>query len=136
MVRVVEQFQRRAVAKVVLTLPFPPSMNRLWRVPAGGGKPYRSDRYRTWIRAAGNELKAQRPGRVAGPFAIVVEIGRPDRRKRDADNALKAVLDLLEAHRVIDNDSLQRRTTVQWTEGIVGARVTVTAWDEAARVAA
>lgn len=134
MVRIVEQFQRRAVAKVVLTLPYPPSVNALWR--RGENGVYRSDRYRTWICAAGNELKAQRPGRVAGPFAIVVELGRPDRRQRDSDNALKAVLDLLEAHRVIDNDSLQRRTTVEWTEGIVGARVTVTAWDEAARVAA
>jgi hypothetical protein len=40
-------------------------------------------------------LVAQHPARVAGPVAITIAAGRPDRRKRNLDNV---ALDLLTAH--------------------------------------
>ena len=53
------------------------------------------------------ELKAQRPGQIEGEVEVSIALGRPDgRRKRDLDNAAgKAVLDLLVAHQVIEDDS-------------------------------
>jgi hypothetical protein len=42
----------------------------------------------------------------------------PDRRKRDSDNYIKAILDLLVAHLVIEGDdsSIVRSHYVEWSE--------------------
>jgi Holliday junction resolvase RusA-like endonuclease len=75
-----------------ITLPLPPSVNRLWR--AGRGRVYRSPRYEAWRIEAGWALKLQRHVHITGPVEIVVAAARPDQRKRDLDNiATKAVLD-------------------------------------------
>ncbi len=95
-----------------ITLPLPPSVNRLWR--AGRGRVYRSARYEAWRDTAGWELKLQRPGRITGPVTIVIAAGRPDRRRRDADNLPKALLDLLTLYGVIEDDSRVVRLTSGW----------------------
>lgn len=119
--RVIEQFIRHPVESLSLDLPFPPSVNRLWR--SARGKVFRSDRYRIWMQAAGNQLKAQRPGRIKGDFTIHIILGRPDRRLRDSDNYAKAILDLLQAHGVIENDHGQVDTRITWSDTIDGAHV-------------
>jgi Holliday junction resolvase RusA-like endonuclease len=59
-------------------------------------------------------LKAQRPGRVEGAVEVSIALGRPDNRKRDLDNAGKAVMDLLVAHQVIEDDSQVMRISSGW----------------------
>ena len=72
-----------AVARDLLYAPFP---------RADGNHLGSRFRARTWRW----ELVTQRPARVAGPVSITIRVGRPDRRRRDLDNAsFKAVLDLL-----------------------------------------
>lgn len=134
--KIVPQFVRSPVERAEIALPFPPSLNSLWRVPRGGGKPYKVARYQTWARAAGTLLDAQRPGCVRGDFVIHIMLGRPDRRHRDTDNYAKAILDLLQAKGVIENDCKQMDTRITWDDTIKGAHVVISKWREAVRRAA
>ena len=76
-----------------LTLPWPPSINHYWRHTRNGhyisaeGKAYR-DRVRTAVALAGAQT-------LAGRVAVTIAAYPPDRRKRDLDNVLKALLDAL-----------------------------------------
>ena len=108
-----------------ISLPFPPSTNRLWRVV--NGRAILSKAYREWIAAAGVELVTQRPKKHEGPVAVGIELGMPDRRRRDIDNCGKACLDLLRRHGVIEDDhsGIVRDLRVRVGEGFVGARVEV-----------
>ena len=87
----------------IITLPFPPSVNSLWRT--WRGRVHCSKRYATWRENAGWELVTQRPKPITGPVSVTIAAGRPDRRRRDVDNLPKAILDLMVAHRLIDDDS-------------------------------
>lgn len=108
---------------VTLDLPFPPSSNHLWKKGRSGM--YRSPRYMTWINAAGWELKRQKPLPIKGDYLIVVSLERKGRRRRDADNFLKAISDLLVLHGVIEDDSLAQSVTAMWVSDIKGCRVHV-----------
>lgn len=119
------QWKRRDVSSVTLHLPYPPSTNRLWQKIRGGMS--KTPRYATWTVAAGQELASQRPGRVRGYYMLSLSLSRPDKRRRDLDNAVKAISDLLVTHGVVDDDSMARRVMLEWLEdGVPGATVTVT----------
>ena len=105
----------------VIALELPPSINALWR--SSRGRVHRSKRYRDWQRSAGWELVAQRPARIAGPVAIRIAVGPPDRRRRDIDNIGKALLDRLVAHQVIEDDAMVVKLITAVPAGIV--RVTI-----------
>jgi len=47
----------------------------------------------------------QRPRSITGEVQIIIAAGRPDQHRRDADNLPKAVLDLLVARSVIEEDA-------------------------------
>lgn len=103
--------------EVRVTLPFPPSINRLYR--AVGGRSILSEAYRLWKTEAGLTLNSQRPKKVAGKVSVTVELCAPDKRRRDADNAgTKAVLDLLVNHQIIEADDsrILREITARWVE--------------------
>lgn len=119
---------RRVVDRVELALPFPPSVNDLWS-PNGRGGLRHSPRYRTWITAAGNELLAQRPGRIDGSYCLALTLSR--RRPVDLDNSIKAVSDLLEAQGVVANDRLCEHLVVGWDASLAGCRVVVIPFSEA-----
>ena len=114
-------------------LPWPPSVNGIWR--AVQGRNILSQRYRHWREAASKALLLQRPKPVFGPVRIAIELAPPDRRAYDLDNRVKPILDLLVANRVIDGDDhrIVREFTVSAAEGfsgvagasVAGARVTV-----------
>lgn len=99
-----------------LTLPWPPSTNNLF-INTRRGRVL-APQYRSWIEEAGWTLQAQHPERHAGPVAVTVELRNPTRRKADADNRLKAVLDLLVKHQVIaaDDSTTLRSVTARWVE--------------------
>ena len=79
------------------------SVNPVWR--AEQGRCAQVPPIHRLAQAAGWELKLQHPRKIQGPVAISIAAGRPDQRKRDLDNiATKAVLDLLVAHGVIEDD--------------------------------
>ena len=115
-------------ATVTISLPMPPSANRIWR--AGRRRVYRSAAYLRWLRSAGWELKTQRPTPFPAGLSIGITIraGKPDKRRRDADNIAKAICDLLQAHAVIDNDVNVGDLRIVWDDSIAAGRVQVEAW--------
>jgi Holliday junction resolvase RusA-like endonuclease len=62
---------------------------------------------------------------TAGPVVITIAAGCPDRRRRDVDNLGKAVLDLLTAHQVIEDDAKVISITSRWDSAIPPGRITI-----------
>ena len=78
---------------LTIELPFPPSTNHYYRHI--GHVTLISKRGRAFREAVVAILAKLRLTPLAGPLSIVIELYPPDRRKRDADNAQKPVLDAL-----------------------------------------
>lgn len=107
--------------EIALTLPYPPSVNRYWRNVNG----------RTILSAEGREYR-QAVFKVCNgliPITGLVEVHivatRPDKRKRDLDNLLKATLDACTGHLWVDDSQIQR-LSICWAPGVVpGGAVSV-----------
>ena len=89
----------------------PPSANNLFATGPRGR--FKSKHYKGWLEAAGWELKQQKPGHVAGPYAMTVTAGRVAKR-RDLSNLLKALEDILVAHGVVEDDALAQKIVIAW----------------------
>jgi Holliday junction resolvase RusA-like endonuclease len=55
---------------------------------------------------------------ITSPVSVDLQVGVPDRRKRDLDNRIKPCLDLLEACGVIENDNLVHRLSACWNPAL------------------
>jgi len=92
---------------VNIMLPFPPSVNGLF---AGKKRRYKSDKYKAWLEDAKDDLTYQKYvdgfkwKNHTGKVKITLLLKAPDKRIRDLDNLLKAVLDFLVTHQVIVGD--------------------------------
>lgn len=84
-----------------LNLPYPPSVNHYWRHRQGRfyiakeGIKYRED---VWLATRGL-------GKMEGRLRVFVLAIMPDRRIRDIDNILKALLDALKHAGIYEDDS-------------------------------
>jgi len=98
-----------------LSLPYPPSTNRLWRYV--NGRAIKSEEYRIWQKEAAQWLMVQFRAwrRIDGPYCMSVEAERPDRRRRDLSNLIKATEDCLVDCGVISDDSLAERIIMEWS---------------------
>ncbi|RME98664.1 MAG: RusA family crossover junction endodeoxyribonuclease [Alphaproteobacteria bacterium] len=90
-----------------MELPYPPSVNRAWRMVRVGRscRMLQSREGRAYRREACARLAAMHAPRLDGALRVVVTLHPPDRRKRDVDNALKALLDALQHGGVIRDDA-------------------------------
>lgn len=92
-----------------MTLPWPPSVNSYWRHPTRGalaGRHLISEegrRYRTLVAqlCLVNRLNGAKQGRLS----VTIQAFPPDKRRRDLDNILKALLDSITHAGVIEDDS-------------------------------
>jgi len=108
----------------VITIPIPPSVNSIYvNVPKRGR--VKSGAYVRWIKTAGWELQCQPHPRVPGRVNVLIEIRRPSANS-DVDNRIKATLDLLVSHGVIDDDRNVASVRAVWAD-IDSCRVTVEA---------
>lgn len=102
---------------LVITLPYPPSINHYWRkwrnrmVISTEGRLYRI-RVGQLLMAAGN------PTFEDAQVRVDLVAYRPDARRRDLDNIRKAVYDSLQFAGVIDDDSQIVRDTGDKTPDI------------------
>jgi len=96
-------------------LPWPPSVNRLWR--AARGRMHLDPKAREWREEAQWRLRLRwgRQPPLEGPVVVHILAVPPDNRKRDLDNLGKAVLDALQGV-VIGDDSQVRRLVLDRTE--------------------
>ena len=99
--------------EIKVTLPWPPSVNRIWR--RGRGRTYRDPKYVAWIKRGwmGCPCSSVFSRKVLGKFDMTLILIPPDKRLHDADDRIKAVLDLLQSMELIENDSLVRRLEVE-----------------------
>jgi Holliday junction resolvase RusA-like endonuclease len=91
---------------IEFTVPIPPSTNNLFVNRAGklhGGRA-KGPFYKIWLQEAGWEIKRQRVPLITGIVAVVIDA--PLNRRRDLDNALKPLLDLLVRQQVLKDDNL------------------------------
>lgn len=95
----------------IITVPPPPSANKLWRsIP---GKPrVRSQEYAAWIAVAGWEVRRQMVGVPPIDCRFNVSIQVPVSR-RDSDNWVKPLLDICEKAGVVTNDGNMHTVQVE-----------------------
>lgn len=92
----------------VLRLPWPPSVNTMWRqlVINGQSRTLLSADGRQYREATMRECRQQKaPTKLSGPLAVLIDAFPPDRRVRDLDNLPKAILDGLTHAGVWGDDS-------------------------------
>lgn len=105
--------------EIEITLPWPPTVNTYWRVfkqraiLSEAGRQYRD--------AVAEQVLLQRVARrIVRPMRVEIEAYRPDRRRRDLDNLLKAVLDGLAHAGVYEDDSQIVDLRIYWGPSIGG----------------
>lgn len=94
-----------------ITLPFPPSVNSIWR--SFRGRNILSKKGREYFAQAAAEVSKQVDGTIATPLQVTIVLTPPDRRKRDIDNSAKVVLDSLTKGGAITDDSLVDRLIIE-----------------------
>lgn len=109
--------------ELAFDLPMPPSVNSMFRNVPGKGR-VKTKEYRSWIGQAGWMLVTQRNQRrshkrIDGPIKVEVSAYRPSSKRRDLDNILKALLDLLTHTQTIKDDSQVVEINARWVnEGV------------------
>jgi crossover junction endodeoxyribonuclease RusA len=111
-------------ARVIeVTLPYPPSVNHYWRyvgprvLVSRQGRAFR-DRVRLVLAAAG-----VRP--LSGRLVVQVDLYPPDNRRRDCDNAMKAMLDALQHGGAYLDDSQIRKLIVEMHAAVSAGKAVV-----------
>jgi len=107
---------------VSVTLPYPPNANHMWRHV--GKKVLRSREYEAWRAHAGLIIRSETKGGVLeGPYAMTAMVGRPDRRRRDLDNLLKPIGDVLVLAGAVEDDCFCQRIDASWSDSVTGVFV-------------
>ena len=104
-------------------LPYPPSINHYWR--RVGPRTLISREGRAFRRKVCSILAAMGVETFEGPIVVALDLYPPDRRRRDADNSLKAVCDALEKAGAYEDDSQIVRLTVEKREPLPPAGMAI-----------
>lgn len=98
-----------------IKIPFPPTTNNLFLNVKGKGR-VPTPEYRAWRQHASLVVASQRPMQITKRVCVHVDLDQ--RRQGDADNRLKAPLDLLVSCGVLIGDSKNhvKRASVGWEE--------------------
>ena len=109
---------------VDILLPRVPSINRLWRI--GKGRMFRSAEYQNWLAECTILIRQQRIKLITGKYQLLIRAVRPDKRRRDIDNLIKPISDLLQHTGIIEDDCLCETITCSWVPSGPPLCVTVT----------
>jgi len=91
----------------------PPSSNNMFANVPGKGR-IKSKLYNLWIESAGWEARTQSVNRVGGSVLIDITVFRMS-KIADIDNRVKACIDLLVAHDLIDDDKNVQEIRARWS---------------------
>lgn len=110
----------------------PPSVNAAYANNKGKGRGRtRTAEYRAWANAVGYDLNAAMRGQepILGPYTIVITLDRSRRHKlSDIMNREKCVSDILEEHKIIENDRFCESGTVRWGNAEGGMLIEIAAF--------
>lgn len=110
---------------ICFTVAIPPAANNLFASIPGKGR-IKTVAYKAWIREASWVAKlAIKAKRIDGPYALCIQIGKPDNRKRDIGNLEKPISDLLVSIGAVNDDSDCQRIEMEWSANVDGAFVRV-----------
>lgn len=113
------EFNRKIFNGITLTMPWPPSVNKYWRTFQG--RMIISAEGRSYRKAVADQVLIQRGAKhYTGKLRVQIEAFRPDNRRRDLDNLLKAVLDGCTHAGVWEDDSNIVDLRIYWAETIGG----------------
>jgi crossover junction endodeoxyribonuclease RusA len=111
-------------AMMLLELPYPPSVNRYYR--RVGLRTLISREGRAYRKKVCSALRKAGVRPMAGTLAVGVDLHPPDRRKRDADNPLKPLLDALQhGHAYGDDSQIKKLLVVMRAQPVPGGKVIV-----------
>ncbi len=108
--------------------PVPPSVNHYYR--NFKGRVYISPKgksYQKTVAAIVADRGSVEP--LEGKVGVKIEFYPPDRRRRDADNILKSLLDAIQAAQLFYDDSQIHDLSIQKKEVEKGGRVWVKLWE-------
>lgn len=100
----------------MIHLPYPPSINRLYRSINGRSilSKVGRDYYRNVVPIA------EATGiNVRGPYVLIIRAHRPDKRRRDIGNLEKIVSDTLAKAGVVEDDSFAQAILSSWADSPV-----------------
>jgi crossover junction endodeoxyribonuclease RusA len=97
----------------MIHLPYPPSLNRLYRSINGRSilSKIGRDYYRDVV-----PLAEATGINIRGPYVLAITAYRPDKRRRDIGNLEKIVSDTLTKAGVIEDDSLAQAIVCRWSD--------------------
>jgi crossover junction endodeoxyribonuclease RusA len=105
---------------ISLEVTFPPTGNHMFSVFRG--RKIMSKAYRAWREMAAvqidNQMVGQKP--IIGPYHLLVEFDRPDKRSRDLTNYIKPLEDSLVLCRVVRDDSDAVSVLLKWSDRPTG----------------
>lgn len=91
---------------------------------------YKSKVYEDWLETCRLTIYQSRQIPILGQYKLLIEAVRPDKRRRDIDNLIKAVSDILEDTGLIENDSKCVEVIARWVDSGPPMLVTVEKIDE------
>lgn len=117
---------------MILSLPWPPSVNVYWRhvgpkvLISAEGRAYAHKVHDCVLmqRAPRSSLNATR--RFDSPVSVDIIAYPPNRARHDLDNLPKAILDALTKARVWEDDSLVHDLRIRWGEVRKGGEIQIT----------
>jgi crossover junction endodeoxyribonuclease RusA len=113
---------------IELELPFPPSANHLYRHV--GPRTLISREGRRFRERVCAQLASLGVRQMKGALRIDIEVYPPDRRKRDLDNAVKALNDALEHGGAFYDDSQIADLRIKRRGCVPGGKTIVRIWEE------
>lgn len=106
-----------------MQLPYPVSTNSIWSRTKTGMR--KSPKYTAWLIEAGQIAKHHRAHAIVGKYKLHLAAVRPDNRKRDIDNLIKGVSDLLVSCGLVRDDSDCEMVSARWVTTGEGVTVRV-----------